>query len=115
MLSNAHCLTVDKAGCWRSTISSFSRRTAPGSWTEPLHQEIPLDLQLANLLVELSDEGRTLLLLLGVVTTKDAGGTLQQSLLPCTDLALMDLIPIGYLCGGLFFSQCFQCHLGFGR
>ena len=74
-------------------------------------QEIPFHLELPNPLVELGNEG-LVLLLLTVLTTKDARSTLQQSPLPCADLARMKLVATGYLCRGLFFSQRFQGHLG---
>ena len=52
-----------------------------------LGQEIPLHLELPNLLVELGNEGLVLLFLLTALTTKDARSTLQQSPLPCANLA----------------------------
>ena len=48
-------------------------------------QEIPFHLELPNPLVELGNEG-LVLLLLTVLTNKDARSTLKQSPLPCADL-----------------------------
>ena len=82
------------------------------SGVRSLGQEIPLHLELPNLLVELGNEGLVLLFLLTALTTKDARSTLQQSPLPCANLARMKLVATGYLCRGLFFSQRFQGYLG---
>ena len=54
--------------------------------------EGPLDLQLADLLVEPSDEDRIALLAFVLVPIKDAGRPFQQGLLPSLDLAGMDLV-----------------------
>ncbi len=50
-----------------------------------------LDLELADLLVELGDEGLVALLPLPIGPLKDAGRSLQESLLPGVDLARMHL------------------------
>ena len=50
--SRTHCPTIGNEGCSRSTISA----AGPGSWTGRLGQEIPLHLQLADLLVQPGDQ-----------------------------------------------------------
>jgi len=106
LLSKAHCLTVE--GCGHDPPSPAA---APGSWSEPLRQEIPLNLQLANLLVEPGEKGLIALLALVVVPIEDAGRPFQQGLLPGLDLAGMDLVPGAQLDHSLLSLQRLQGHL----
>ena len=113
MSNKAHCLTVDRTGCSRSTISSFRRRTVPGSWTGPLRQEITLNLELADLLVKPSNKGGFIgLLPFAVVPIEDTGRPFKQGLLPCLDLAGMDFVPGGQLGHRFLALHRFQGHLG---
>src|SRR3989337_4611087 len=80
------------------TTSPLSHAAAPGSATQPLRQEIPLYLELSNLLVELGHQAVSILLAAGF-TAKDTGGSLVQGFLPGTYLAGVDLVaagPLGY-------------------
>ena len=65
----------------------------PGSWTRPLRQEIPLHLELSDLLVKPGDQGGGVPGLLFLTVAEDAGGTLSQSFLLSLYLARVDLIP----------------------
>ena len=72
-----------------------SPAAAPGSWTGPLRQEIPLHLQLADLLVEPGNKGVIGLLPFALVPVEDAGRSFSQGLLPCLYLPGMHLVPGG--------------------
>ena len=52
-------------------------------------QEIPLNLELADLLVKLCDEFLISFILLVTIIAEDAGGVVQQFLFPFVDLTWM--------------------------
>ena len=87
--SRAHCPTIGNEGCSRSTISR--RRTGL------LGQEIPLHLQLADLLVQPGDQSGVALGLLVLTIAEHTGGSLGQGLLPGLNLARVDFVPDGQL------------------
>ena len=74
-----------------------SSAAAPGSWTVPLRQEIPLHLQLADLLVQPGDQGVVVPGLLLLTAAEDAGGAFVECFLPGLNLARVDFIPRGQL------------------
>jgi hypothetical protein len=74
--------------------------------------EGPLDLKLADLLVELSNKSFIGLLALIVVPTKDSRGSRQQGFFPGLYLAGMDLVPGGQLGHRLFTFNRLQSHFG---
>ena len=59
----------------------------PGSWTGPLRQEIPLHLQLADLLVQPGDQGGVVLGLLLLVLAEDPDSAFGEGFLPSLNLA----------------------------
>ena len=75
-------------------------------------QEIPLNLQLPNLLVEPGDESFLVLADLVLVSAEDIGRSSQQRLLPRLNLAGMDLVPGGQLGHRQFPFHRLQGHLG---
>ena len=72
-----------------------SPAAGPGSWTGPLGQEIPLHLQLADLLVQAGDQGGVTLGLLVLTVAEDASGAIGEGLLPSLNLAGVDLVTGG--------------------
>ena len=70
-----------------------SSAAAPGSWTVPLRQEIPLHLQLADLLVQAGGQRGVAPSLLVLTVAEDTGGALGEGLLPGLNLAGVDLVP----------------------
>ena len=70
-----------------------------GSWSGPFLQEIPLHLELADLLVQASHQGVVVLVLLllaligPVALVEDGGRAIDQGFLPSLNLAGMDLVP----------------------
>ena len=87
--------------------------TAPNSWTGPLRQEIPLHLQLADLLVEAGDQGGVVPGFLVLAVAEDAGGALHKGFLPSLNLAGVDLVPGRQLGLRLLALDRFQRHPGF--
>ena len=69
----------------------------PDSWTGPLRQEIPLHLQLSDLLVQAGDQRGIASGLLVLTVAEDPGGALHKGFLPGLNLAGMDLVPAGQL------------------
>ena len=67
--------TIGNFGCSRSTISP----DGPDSWTVPLRQEIPLHLQLTDLLVLPGDQGGVVLCLVFLTVAEDTGGAVHKS------------------------------------
>ena len=74
-----------------------SPAAGPGSWTGPLGQEIPLHLELADLLVQPGHQGVVVLGLLVLTVAEHTGGSLGQGLLPGLNLARVDFVPDGQL------------------
>jgi len=65
------------------------------SATQSALQEIPLYLELANLLVELGNEAGIVFLFVVGVTSENVRSALSQGILPFVNLARMDLKSIG--------------------
>ena len=84
----------------------------PAHGPDLFRQEIPLDLQLADLLVKPGDKGVIGLLPLVLLPVEDIGRSSQQCLLPCLDLAGMDLVPGGQLGHRQFSLHRIHGHLG---
>ena len=101
--SAAPCRTIGNFGCFVSTIS--------GRWAGHLRQEIPLHLQLADLLVQAGDQGVVVPGLLLLAVAEDTGGALYLSLLPGLNLPDMDLVPGGQLGHRLLALQHLKSHL----
>ena len=72
---------------------------------------VPLDLELADLLIKLGDDRLVALLPLPIAPLKDPGRSLQEGLVPRLDLARMHLEPTGQLDRGLVPLQGCQGHL----
>ena len=70
-----------------------------GSWAGPFRQEIPLHIELADLLVQPGHRSVVVLLLLAlggsVAVVKDVGRAIGQSLLPSLNLVGVNLEPGG--------------------
>ena len=73
-----------------------------------LLQEIPLHLQLADLLVQPGDQGGIVPGLLLLAVAENPGGALRKSLLPSLNLTGMDLVPGGQLSHRLLALQRLQ-------
>ena len=86
-----------------------SPAAGPGSWTGPLRQEIPLHLQLADLLVQAGNQGGLVLGFLVLAVAEETGGAFGQGFLPSLNLTRVDFIPGGQL-GPL--SPCPSPHPG---
>ncbi len=71
------------------------RAAGTDSWNGPLRQEIPLHLQLADLLVQPGDQGGVVLGLLPLVLAEDADSAFGEGFLPSLNLAWVDFIPGG--------------------
>ena len=80
---------MDNGGCSRPTIFRRCARLMDRT----LGQEIPLHLELADLLVQTVDQRGIALGLLILTVAKDAGGAIGEGLLPGLNLARVDFVP----------------------
>src|ERR687896_2173567 len=108
MLSSVHWQTTEREGCWRSTRAR--RCSGLSDLTCPLRN--PAYLELADVLVELGNEGLIRFFLPIPVSTEKSSGPLHQGSFPAAYLAGVDLEPVGNFHHGLLTFQGLQGHLG---
>ena len=110
------CLRENKG----HTVAALTRTDAPvptspavgpDSWTELLHQEIPLHPQLSALPVQRGDQGNVIPGLLLLTVAEDVGGAFCECFLPDSNLPGMDFIPRGQLGHRLLTLHSLRGHL----